>query len=190
MTKSAEQLSKNAQKILSGLVKIGAYSEAMLLVNDDTKKEKYRDIAVSIESTLPDVSKLDIQSGAGSSTENEIESAYDTENSTDETNETTSAGNDNNVPELNTSGSDDNPFAMTNITSETSDNTISSSDSTVDDTSDDNSETADKTEKTDSDDTKELSQLKDEVKDEQKKHKAKNYLTDSFGNILSSVLFS
>jgi hypothetical protein len=77
VTKAREQLVKDGQKILSGIVKIGAYSEAMLLVEDDKKKDKYRNSAINIAQSLPDVSKKELKLSSSSNYVENIEEPED-----------------------------------------------------------------------------------------------------------------
>jgi hypothetical protein len=84
---ASEQLMKDAQEILAGLVKVGAYSEAMLRVNSDDKKHKYEEMARKIAEGLPDPSKeqdINISSSSESIAEEEVINPFGDENSNNE----------------------------------------------------------------------------------------------------------
>jgi hypothetical protein len=54
---ATEKLMKDSQKILAGLIKAGAYAEAMLRVNSKEKKNEYENLANEVVEGLPDPSK-------------------------------------------------------------------------------------------------------------------------------------
>lgn len=57
ITNSAKKLEKDAQTIKMGILKAGAYSEAMMKIDDPEKKAKYEKLANETVSNLPDAFK-------------------------------------------------------------------------------------------------------------------------------------
>jgi hypothetical protein len=191
VTKAREQLVKDGQKILSGVVKMGAYSEAMMLVDDDKKKDKYQKAAINIAGSLPDVNNKGL---IVSSASNSVENLDDTERE-DEKAETSQ---ENTV--------DNNPFDTNNLFAfqlssnehEKIDDISENDNSKTDDLNDEKSEISDNNNSSNQEvqDEKgekdsEIAQVKKEVEEEIKKQKSgKKVLKDANNEVLESVLFA
>jgi hypothetical protein len=187
VTKAREQLVKDGQKILSGIVKIGAYSEAMLQVDDKKKKDKYQNAAITIAGNLPDVSKQEVKLSSSSNSVEDIENNEETDS------ENIEISQENSTDTIN-------PFASQTDNDEqqvtenvTEDKTSKSEDvEDTDDTDDELSDNVSNSTKQESKDEKdsEVETLKQEVKDELKKQKTgRKIIKDANDKILSSVLF-
>lgn len=57
ISKAAKELEKDAKKIRAGILKAGAYSEAMMKIDDPEKKAKYEKLANETVKSLPDAFK-------------------------------------------------------------------------------------------------------------------------------------
>jgi hypothetical protein len=182
VTKAREQLAKNCQKILSGITKIGAYSEAMMQVDDKKKKDKYQNAAITITESLPDVSKNELKLSSSSISTENIEDAEETrdenveisqENSTDKENPFASQTN-NDKQQVTENNTEDKTSKSEDIDDESSESNVNNSS---------NQETKDEKDS-------EVENLKQEVKEEIKKQKTgRKILKDADDKILSSVLF-
>ena len=201
------QLQKDWQKITSGLIKTGAYSEAMMKVDDDEKKDKYKAKAYEIVASMPDAFRNKQEAQEVEQELEDLDAAKDAQDMEDET-----------ISSLETAAidfanpSEANPFAIASEkeTSASAQNTDAGEKSAIE--AENDTEEADEAEETDAsaelpaaqEDEKddELESLKKEVKDElklqaeKKKNKnnnENNYYQDYLKakvESLNSVLFA
>lgn len=190
------QLQKDWQKIASSLIKAGAYSEAMMKVDNSDKKEKYKSKAYELVLSMPDAFRNKAEAQAVEQELEELE-AQETENDGE------ISENDNdlegNCPEVNVEqSSESNPFAIAdeNKTPQVEETDAAEYDLEEDDDAVDDTAELSQAPAEEKDD--ELEDLKKEVKKELKKQKQGNKTNTNFVELynkakvesLNSVLFS
>lgn len=172
----SKQLQSDWKKVISGYTKAGAYSEAMLLVNNDKNKNKYKEGALEAVADLPDF-RVEQNSAKSAASADETDNNQDVEtnpdNSTDNELITDDFAQDINIEtDTNISDISANPFETDTKVSEEApvqtediDTELEeSADNDVDGSSDSDSDTNDN----------EINKLKDKVKEDLKKENVQN----------------